>query len=99
MRLVCPESLPLSEVRSGYRPAPDRSAGRRGPQDRSGERNRSESGSAKNGARVTTDKQTGDDYDSPWKEALEDYLEPFLALFFPENHTNIDWSRVPECLD
>jgi hypothetical protein len=50
-------------------------------------------------SRVTTDKQTGDDYDSPWKEALEDYLEPFLALFFPEIHTAIDWRRAPEFLD
>ena len=26
------------------------------------------------------------DYDSPWKEALDAYFEPFLALLFPEVH-------------
>jgi hypothetical protein len=25
-------------------------------------------------------------YDSPWKEALEHYFEPFLAFFFPQAH-------------
>ena len=24
-----------------------------------------------------------DDFDSPWKEALDGYFEPFLALLFP----------------
>lgn len=39
------------------------------------------------------------DYDSPWKEALEQYFEPFLALFFPQAHAVIDWNRPPESLD
>ncbi len=30
------------------------------------------------------------DYDSPWKEALDAYFEPFLALLFPEVHRQID---------
>jgi hypothetical protein len=30
------------------------------------------------------------DYDSPWKEALDAYFEPFLALLFPEVHRRID---------
>ena len=34
------------------------------------------------------------DYDSPWKEALDVYFEPFLALLFPEVHRGIDWSRT-----
>jgi hypothetical protein len=34
-----------------------------------------------------------DDFDSPWKEALEQALPEFLALFFPEAHADIDWSR------
>ena len=34
-----------------------------------------------------------DDYDSPWKEALERYLPDFLALLFPEAHAGIDWSQ------
>lgn len=33
------------------------------------------------------------DYDSPWKEALEHFFEPFMALFFPMAHTAIDWAR------
>jgi hypothetical protein len=34
-----------------------------------------------------------DDFDSPWKEALEQALPDFLALFFPEAHAGIDWGR------
>ncbi len=40
-----------------------------------------------------------DDYDSPWKEALDFYFESFLALLFAEAHTQIDWSRGWESLD
>jgi hypothetical protein len=39
------------------------------------------------------------DYDSPWKEALDLYFEPFLALLFPAVHGQIDWSRGHESLD
>jgi hypothetical protein len=39
------------------------------------------------------------DYDSPWKEALDGYFEPFLALLFREAHAQIDWSRGYESLD
>lgn len=39
------------------------------------------------------------DYDSPWKQALEEYFEPFLALCFPQVHSLIDWSRPPDSLD
>jgi hypothetical protein len=39
------------------------------------------------------------DYDSPWKEALDAYFEPFLALLLPEVHRRIDWSRGCESLD
>jgi hypothetical protein len=35
------------------------------------------------------------DFDSPWKEALEE----FIALFLPEAHAEIDWSRPPVFLD
>ncbi len=38
-------------------------------------------------------------YDQPWKEALEDYLEPFMAFFFPKVHNLIDWSRGYQSLD
>ena len=33
------------------------------------------------------------DYDSPWKEALAKYLPDAFALFFPDVHSEIDWSR------
>ncbi len=33
------------------------------------------------------------DFDSPWKEILEVYFEPFMSLFFPEAHQQIDWER------
>lgn len=36
------------------------------------------------------------DYDSPWKQALDLWLDSFLALFFPEVHAAIDWSVPPE---
>src|SRR5690606_25306311 len=40
-----------------------------------------------------------DDHDSPWKEALEVFLPQCLALFVPDLHAIIDWSRPPEFLD
>ncbi len=39
------------------------------------------------------------DYDSPWKEALDVYFQPFLAFFFPQVHADIDWGRGYELLD
>jgi hypothetical protein len=39
------------------------------------------------------------DFDSPWKEALDSYFDPFLALLFPAVHQEIDWSRSFESLD
>ncbi len=39
------------------------------------------------------------DYDSAWKEALNVYFEPFMALCFPEAFTDIDWARGYETLD
>src|SRR5690349_10607105 len=39
------------------------------------------------------------DFDSPWKEALDQFLESFLAFFFPSIHAAIDWSRRFEALD
>jgi hypothetical protein len=39
------------------------------------------------------------DTDSTWKEALQRYLQPFLALFFPKIHDDIDWTRGYEWLD
>ncbi|WP_295437531.1 hypothetical protein [uncultured Thiodictyon sp.] len=39
------------------------------------------------------------DYDSPWKEAIDAWLPPFMALFFPSVHALIDWDRPYEFLD
>jgi len=39
------------------------------------------------------------DYDSPWKEALERYFEPFMALLWPALHPRIDWARPLRFLD
>ncbi len=40
-----------------------------------------------------------DEFDSPWKEALEHFFEPFMALLFPDAHAQIDWPRGIEFLD
>ena len=39
------------------------------------------------------------DFDSPWKEMLEVYFEPFMALFFSEAYIQIDWERGYEFLE
>jgi hypothetical protein len=39
------------------------------------------------------------DEDSPWKEVLERFFEPFLAFFFPEAHAGIDWTKDHVFLD
>src|SRR5881409_1875509 len=39
------------------------------------------------------------DYDSPWKEALEQYFPDFLAFFFPLVHAEIAWEHGYEFLD
>src|SRR5438105_9624168 len=40
-----------------------------------------------------------DEYDSPWKEALQAYLPFFLTFFFADIHADIDWSRGYQSLD
>lgn len=44
-------------------------------------------------------KDERNDFDSPWKEALEKFLHPFLALCFPTLEAQIDWSREVVFLD
>jgi len=44
-------------------------------------------------------KNPTDQYDSPWKEALEEYFEESMAFFFPTIHAEIDWSKKYEFLD
>jgi hypothetical protein len=39
------------------------------------------------------------EFDSPWKEALNDFLRPFLQMFFSDIERLIDWSVTPEVLD
>jgi len=38
------------------------------------------------------------DYDSAWKEVIEEHFEPFIEFFFPEIHKDIDFSRPIELL-
>jgi hypothetical protein len=40
-----------------------------------------------------------DDFDSPWKEAVERYFPEFMAFYFPAAHVRIDWSLGYEFLD
>jgi len=40
-----------------------------------------------------------DDFDSPWKEALERYFPEFVALFFPRIHAAVAWARGHVFLD
>lgn len=40
-----------------------------------------------------------EDFDSPWKEALERFLPQSLAIFAPELHDRVDWSQPPVFLD
>ncbi len=42
---------------------------------------------------------TNDRYDSPWKEAIENYLPEFMAFYFPQAHAGIDWSKEYIFLD
>ncbi|MFN8513081.1 MAG: cytosolic protein [Chloroflexia bacterium] len=39
------------------------------------------------------------DFDGLWKDALDLYLEEALALFFPDAHAAIDWSRGYQPID
>lgn len=34
-----------------------------------------------------------DQYDTPWKEAVERYFPEFMAFYFPDAHAQIDWSQ------
>uniref|UniRef100_Q3AR71 Transposase (putative) YhgA-like domain-containing protein n=1 Tax=Chlorobium chlorochromatii (strain CaD3) TaxID=340177 RepID=Q3AR71_CHLCH len=34
-----------------------------------------------------------DNYDSPWKEAIEHYFPEFMAFYFPNAHKAIDWAK------
>lgn len=38
------------------------------------------------------------EYDSAWKDIIEEHFEPFLEFFFSDIHKDIDFSRKPEIL-
>ena len=40
-----------------------------------------------------------DDYDSPWKEAVESYFPEFIEFYFPDASWQIDWARGHVFLD
>ncbi|NKQ34056.1 MAG: hypothetical protein HF973_00400 [Chloroflexi bacterium] len=39
------------------------------------------------------------DYDTPWKEIIEQYLPEFFAFFFPQVYAEIEWERGYAFLD
>ena len=39
------------------------------------------------------------DYDSPWKEILEQYFPEFMAFFFPDAYADIDWQVNHEFME
>ncbi len=39
------------------------------------------------------------DFDTPWKDALESYFQEFMTFFFPEAAAAIDWTAGYEFLD
>ena len=43
--------------------------------------------------------ETNTNYDSPWKEIIEEYFPQFLEFFFYEAYSEIDWERPYEFLD
>jgi len=48
---------------------------------------------------VTSMSAVRPDYDSPRKEAIEQYFAAFLAFFFPHIHADIAWDKGYEFLD
>lgn len=40
-----------------------------------------------------------DDFDNPWKAAIERHFSSFLHFFFPAAHAEIDWTHPPLFLD
>ncbi|GEM_PF-2424185 len=43
------------------------------------------------GHKISTE-TSSDDYDSPWKEAVECYFPEFMAFYFPAAYDCFDWS-------
>lgn len=47
----------------------------------------------------TSPSATSDEYDTPWKEAVERYFPEFMAFYFPQAFAQIDWSKGYTFLD
>lgn len=43
--------------------------------------------------------QPSTEFDSPWKDVVENYLPEFIDFFFPQAYTAIDWTKGFEFLD
>jgi len=43
-------------------------------------------------AHIVSAEILNDDYDSPWKDAVEHYFPDFMAFYFPEAYDCFDWS-------
>ena len=48
---------------------------------------------------ATPKQKTNDDFDLPWKAALDGYLEDFTAFYFPDIYSKIDWKKGYDSLD
>ena len=40
-----------------------------------------------------------DNYDTPWKQAIEHHFPEFMAFYFPPAHCQIDWDKGYTFLD
>jgi len=49
--------------------------------------------------KTKSDNEKQDDYDTPWKDVLENYFFEFLAFFFPKAYRDIDLDRRYRFLD
>ena len=39
------------------------------------------------------------EFDTPWKDILQEYFADFMQFFFPQAHEEIEWTLTPEFLD
>ncbi|SHH64689.1 hypothetical protein [Pollutimonas bauzanensis] len=85
--------------RSTIKPPPDKPAKQRPAAKRAPAGAGRHHTSGADGDNSSTLNTVRNDYDSPWKDALEQYFEPALALLMPELHAIIDWSHPPQFLD
>jgi hypothetical protein len=48
---------------------------------------------------TSTEAHPADEYDIPWKEAIEGAFPEFMAFYFRAAHDAIDWAKGHEFLD